>query len=318
MAEIWLHIGTQKTGSTSVQHFGRNHASFLAEQGVSFIGLGKRSSLNRLPKAMRQRKPDAVRQLGAWAEAGIAAATARHVVLSSEMFVSNGVDLDLLKEVVPSLTRMPLNIVIYLRRQDKWHESHYRQRVKTGRYGGSFVSFFEKTRDAYGDYDRILTAWQAAFPDATFHVRRFEKNRLKDGDVVSDFMSLLGVLDLPDQEGAAQSNVSPGVELLTVLKLMKKTGAFDVGKMRQAIQSRCDVSGSRARLMPNDYAREIVRYYEDSNEAVRRAFFPQDAQLFDLGDIQGEGHVAEGFSDEQQALIRAMLDAIAESQSKAA
>ena len=149
-------------------------------------------------------------------------------------------------------------------------------------------------------------------------MRRFEKPRLKDGDVVSDFMGLLGVVDLPRPDEQAQSNVSPGLELLTVLKLMKKTGAFDVGKMRRAIQARCDVSGTRARLMSNDYAREIIDYYAASNEAVRKAFFPDDDTLFDMRDLEGESVAAEGFSPEQQALIRAMLDAIAETQSKAA
>ncbi|CUH80342.1 hypothetical protein [Tropicibacter naphthalenivorans] len=318
MTQLWLHIGTQKTGSTAIQHFGQAQAAFLARHDVQFVKLVRRSSLNRLPKALRRGDLDFARHVGGLIEEGIAQATARNIVLSSEMLSANGVDLAQLAQILPSLTRLPLNIVVYLRRQDRFMESHYRQRVKNGRYGGPISSYIKETRDAYGDYDRLLRRWEEGFPQARIYVRRFEKGHLKDEDIISDFNALLGVSHVPHELRAAPINASPSDEMLTMLHLLKAAGGYDVARLRKAVEARCGDLGRQARLLSAAQARALMDYYAASNEAVRQRYFPKDEALFETDDLRQETSADQGFTADQQAMIGALLAAIAEAHVRAA
>ncbi len=316
MADLWLHIGTPKTGSTAIQLFGRDHAAFLAERGVRFVPMGRRASFNKLAKAMRQNDEAAT---AAWAQVGErgvreAAEDARHVVASSEMLSTNGVDLERLRHAMPSLDQMPLHIVIYVRRQDKYLESFFKQRVKTGRYMHSLQEYITSRRDQYGDYERIVSRWQAGFPEARIHLRRFETPRLEQGNVIADFLALLGVTDLPEGALAEQpANEAPSLELLNLLQLLKRAGPYDIDRLRPILQTALPVAKGATRLMSAAEAQSVLAYYDSCNEALRARFFPDDATLFDMSDLEGQGATDPPepvFTSEQRAMIRTLLNAI--------
>lgn len=317
MAQVWLHIGTPKTGSTAIQLFGRDRAEYLAGERVRFVTLGRRASFNKLAKAMRQQDEAAVESWAQTGEAGIreAAEQADHVVVSSEMLSTNGVDLGRLRDLMPSLDQMPVNIVVYVRRQDRYLESFYKQRVKTGRFTGSLSEYIASRRDAYGDYDRLIDRCTEAFPEARVYLRRFEKARMVQGSVVADLLALMGVDALPSGVGKRQrANVAPSVEMLELLRLLRRSGPYDLEKLRPVLQAHMPQAVGTSRLMTPAEARAVIDHYAETNETLRARFFPDDATLFDMSDLsdaaEQERAAAEVFSDDQREIIGALLAAI--------
>jgi len=83
-------------------------------------------------------------------------------------------------------------IVCYLRRQDLWLESGYKQAVKS-----PFNRSTEKFKIKYFDYYSKLSNWKQAFPEAEIIVRIYDRKLFPEGNVILDFLQALGI-DMPE------------------------------------------------------------------------------------------------------------------------
>lgn len=312
---LWLHIGTPKTGSTALQHFGREHDAPLSDQGIRFIGLRNRSSLNKLAKALRTKNKRAAAELGAETEEKIATASgsAQDIVLSSEMLSTNGITGAMLRDVIPATATHPLHLVLYIRRQDQYLESLYFQRIKSGRESTPIRKFIARVRDRAGRYDKIVEEWSEGFPNATWHIRRYAPGQLTGGSVVTDFLSLLGAEELARDLQDSRSNQTPSAGQLELMRLMNGIRGFDavaVGREMMPILGADKMAQGRQSLLSTEEKREIVAHYEEGNERLRARFFPEENSLFAVDDLTEEVPGQAPFSPEQAELLRAALVAV--------
>lgn len=313
MRKLWIHIGTPKTGSTALQRYARAHQPYLAAKGVDFLIRGRRGSYNDLAVLLRRDKRRAAAEIGAGIRRQIAESDAQCLVLTSEMFT--GSNPALLREALALDEPFETRIVGYFRRQDRYLESAYKQKMKTGKVQPGFQNYLDKFGTMGGEYDRIVRGWIEGWPEAEFLFRRFEPQALARGDVVHDFTGLLG-LDIeadgkpPPDEIA---NPTPSIDLLDLMQLVARMPNIDTRKVFRAMPVH-DLPRFRGRAMDNAAARALLARFEDGNETLRRRFFPDDPQLFSTDDLDGpdEAIATPAFSDDQRRIIQALLNAVAE------
>ncbi len=313
MRKLWIHIGTPKTGSTALQRYARARQPYLASKGVDFLVRGRRGSYNDLAVHLRREKRRAAAEVGADIRRRIAESEAKTFVLTSEMFT--GGDPALLREALALEEPFETRIVGYFRRQDRYLESAYKQKMKTGKVQPGFQNYIDKFGTAGGEYDRIVKGWIDGWPEALFLFRRFEPQALARGDVVHDFMGLLG-LDI-EADGKPPSdeiaNPTPSIDLLDLMQLVARMPNVDARKVFRAMPVG-ELPRFHGRAMNNASARALLARFEDGNEALRRRFFPDDPQLFATDDLDGpdETIATPAFSDDQRRIIQALLTAVAE------
>ena len=222
MATLYLHIGTHKTGSTSLQHYLYEHRAALARQGLHYPEIGlKGSGHHALAWAFGsgfRHEPDTAQIDAACEHISRLLAQGEDVVVSSEEF-------EFLRDTAPlaPLAQLPqVKIVLYVRRQDDMLESTYAQHVAqySLRYAGSIYQFCQR-HDFLRKFNYVATArrWGEVFGEDKVIVRPYGTALVRD-DVCEDLLSLMGRDDLAQQRAAGQAraaNPSLGARALRLL-----------------------------------------------------------------------------------------------------
>ena len=316
MRRLWIHIGTPKTGSTAIQRYARERRAYLTSKGVDFLIRGRRGSYNDLAIHLRNGNQREAAEIGADLHRRITDSPAQTLVLSSEMFT--GADPALLRAALALEEPLETRIIGYFRRQDRFLESAYKQKMKTGKVAPGFGNYLDKYGTGGGDYLRLVDAWQAAWPQAEFLFRRFDPAAFAGGDVVRDFTALLGLDITADGKPptGVVANPTPSIDLLDLMQIVAAIPGLDARKVLRAIPI-AELPRFQGRAMSNADARRLLARFDAQNHALRQRFFPEDAQLFDTDDLDGpEPEIATpGFTPEQRQVIEALLTAVAKTAS---
>lgn len=196
MPELFLHIGTHKTGTTSVQRFFAQNREPLRQLGIWYPEFGiadlpDHYAHHRLAHAMAGRddlmQPDDVKRfLGLVAEQArsdervfvSAEPLYRHVIpadgASVEEAISDEVAYERYAEVVRDcFDGFDVTVMVMLRRQDLFAESLYAEHVLSSGYRRGISEFLDERRALF-DYRTRLDVWSAAFGADALAVRTFE------------------------------------------------------------------------------------------------------------------------------------------------
>lgn len=222
--EVLLHIGTPKTGSTSIQDFLVANREALAGFGHYYpthafaparnfrpliVGLKERDTASHLELALGGKDAKS-NSLSIWDD--IATQIKRHkprqLILSAEGFVSLGTEgiknlLRKLAELTPSRPRA----VCYVREPAAKHLSNVQERLKGG----------------WGPHCRVilhgrhLRHWRSAI-GSDLTVVKFDRVSLQSGSVVRDFARIAGIEHAGLTQLEQQSNVSVSAEVMSVLE----------------------------------------------------------------------------------------------------
>jgi len=211
-----LHIGTEKTGSTSIQNFFYRNRGALISEGVLFPkhcgfvshhklviscqnepdkNLAQISSLDCEPaafqqwlQAFKQTHSDEVTEFQK------KSGNQSTVVYSSEHFQSRVKDVDEIARLYDFLSSLydTISVVVYLRRQDRLAISAHNTQIQ----GGLTRHFdFSKVNPAgnYFNYLKLVSNWASVFGKQNITVRIFEKDRMENGNVVDDFINIVNI-----------------------------------------------------------------------------------------------------------------------------
>ncbi|OED47229.1 hypothetical protein AB838_16545 [Rhodobacteraceae bacterium (ex Bugula neritina AB1)] len=215
MRRLVLHIGSHKTGTTTLQSALMRGKRQGLLGGWSYLHAGLRVDFNTLvgTKGMGAgmhtvlKWPFFERRMEHAAREGM-----QDVVISSEMlfWLDDATQIAALAERL-RLEFDEIRIVAYLRRQDQLALSH-RKQVVMGRaayqfYGAQLQALprYAPHMLRYFDYAGKLAKWEQIFGADSITVRRFGKADLKGGDTVADFWSILG---LAPPQGLNRKNVA--------------------------------------------------------------------------------------------------------------
>lgn len=215
MTTVYLHIGTPKTGTTALQSFLWNNREALERRGICFPDLGFRyrgvnrarnghflvttsyhdENGNRILEKELADYREGLRQIGKLAKAW-------DVILLTDEAIYNASRrsrpqlYDSLKKDLGEMG-IALKIIVYLRRQDLFTQSHWAQKVKIGS-SQSFreyldSSFLEEYPLDYYEYANRLSACLGR--DALI-IRPYEPAQFagEEGIIQSDFLSIFGLM----------------------------------------------------------------------------------------------------------------------------
>lgn len=210
---IYLHIGRNKVGSTTLQDYFYARRDELAAHGITYAMFGH----------MREWHPD----LPGFASADELAAYARahpdRSVLVSNEFMFPW-PRSYTEAVVAALKGVDAKVIAYIRPYAEWISSNYSWEIHMGVSSLDFDHFFEQIRDGVSCWP-ALEAWGNGMGWENMHIRSLDPRSLRGGNLISDCLSALG-MDSGVEESARQlrSNASPNWMVLELVRsLMDQT-----------------------------------------------------------------------------------------------
>ncbi|MDA5558275.1 hypothetical protein [Shimia sp. MMG029] len=280
---IYIHIGTQKTGSTSIQAHLWAHQKALKAQGVNYVQAGrKRAAHNQI--AITERNGDIQPLLEKVVQEIDALPDHTHII-SSEMFFRPSIAAALAAHL-PEHQKQRVKLVTYLRRQDKFLEAMYKQTLKNGRFRGSPAKYAQQ-RQIASFYGTTLDAFAAAFGKEALIVRIFERSTLHNGDVVEDFAQSIGLhgtlCALPRQ---AQSNPTLSLEVSHLLGMLNRTTDINTKQLIREISRHQTKGATRSGDCYSIAERaEIMDLCAQDNAYVAKTYCDAPAALFEIDDL---------------------------------
>jgi hypothetical protein len=272
-----LHIGTHKTGTSTLQSLLVRAAPRLLEHGVSYVEAGRENRIAHHPLAwaLRGRRQTSM-EVWERVRRELAAPGARTRILSTEGFWFE--DPAQVKEQLGYDGE--IRIVAYLRRQDAFLQSLYKQTVSSGRKI-DFAKWLEEM-GRRGDYLAVVDRWAEAFGKDAIAVRPYEHGG-KTIDVVDDFFSLIG-LDAADIIGdikRGSHNPSPRAELLYFLRAFNQLNLkVDYDKLFYSVIGKNKAYVRSQDLLTHEQCVEIMARYAESNRAVAQRYWKGEGPLF--------------------------------------
>lgn len=215
---IVIHIGLRKSGSTSIQRFLSANEEALRTMGIDYppIARATRPSHRNLAYEIRGH-PDFNPRHGALSQIADHRrdSAAEVMVLSSENFEACGVsDASRLKAIL-GREGDNFRIVLIIRDLISLAPSTYSQNIRNGKNIFDFDTFFERRMRKGGvEFFYTAKAWAEAFGWENLRVRVLDPRYLANGDLIDEFLTLLG-LDLDQDkmrrlERPGIPNASPG------------------------------------------------------------------------------------------------------------
>lgn len=314
--DLVLHIGSGKTGTTSIQHFLDVNRDRLAEmdwlyprspgrERHSHLSLYVQSAeeLERTPRWHRLKFDDPERFRRAFRrrlsreieESGL-----HQVLMSDEALYGVSVRrMRRLRRFTDDVARS-LRVVVYLRRQDEHFVSRYQQTVKVGDVR-RLSDWAAADRSTTYDYGARLDAWERTLEPDVLVVRRFERDRFSGGSLVQDFVKACG-MDIPIDAMAAtedrnESLDAESVEFVRLLNIhrIENAGIAPVRIDNRTVLKRlARAAGGPTLTLPPAVLDAFSARWEESNRAVARQFFPdEDGELFAPRRDSGRGIVEQ-------------------------
>lgn len=301
---IFLHIGMPKTGTSSIQAYLHQNRKALRRHGLvvpqspgrknhskitlyahayrSRVAIRRAHDLVGLPKVQQFRetfRAELREEASRWSLDDAVVLTGEHMSLLREPE-----EFDRLKELLRTMGDRPVRIVVYLRRQDLFYLSGYSQRIKNGSTL-PWSDLSENFDPSVYDYASLLEGWKSAFGRENIIVRVFERPQMIGGDLIRDFLSVIGFEDAPVAE-TVRKNESLDYRSLEFLRRLNPWYPRFVGghlnKNRRALVSAMEqISEGPSLRMGRADAVAFLSQYQESNSRIAREYLGRsDGRLF--------------------------------------
>jgi hypothetical protein len=216
MKYLHVHVGRNKTGSTSLQIFLLKNKENLLKSDFEYSSLDKYNNYNPLfsqlsNKALRNSSKKNISKL----ITDIKLTLDKNIKLDRNVIISA----EALSNVSPTIfnqifSNFPIKIIAYVRNELDYLSSNYQQAIKSQAIGISFSNWLTKNRiDVALNNSFILKLKQMSFKD--LQIRKYSRNALYNNDIRYDFLlNVLGLNNFEDYKFLANSNISISSEVI--------------------------------------------------------------------------------------------------------
>lgn len=293
---IILHIGTEKTGTTAIQHCCASQKSILADAGILYPvtpGRGNHVGLTYFAASDSDRPPSPHMIGITRAEAPayrarfmdllqqeIIDSRCETVLLSSEHLSSRLHNPLSVTKLIDSLRELAddVRVVVYLRPQYELMPSSYSTSIKAG--ATSVIRGPKGVKQHFYNYDKMLRIWENAVGRSNMRVRRFGKNYFKDGNLIADFFDAAGIEVPPRMKMDKVLNSALDaytVEFLRLANPFIPPSAVDGGERERMplIKALEVISERNMPIIPSHILTEMDSTFVDCNKAVAERYFPE-------------------------------------------
>lgn len=304
-----IHIGTPKSGTTTIQAFLARNRSALSQQGIRYqpfdprniaqleLGLAgmirsggmaeapnKRHALGAQTRAEQEAY---VERFDAMLREGVKTWPEHTYVGSSEQvhsWLSTRPRIQALHDFLSGHFDS-VRYIVYYRPQEEFMLSTYSERIKRGER----LTFDEHYAQRLGnmDFHRKAMNWVSVVGRENLSVRLLDRETLLNGDLLDDFCAVAGIDRTPLQD-PPRMNVSLSAEEVALylklgrrIKARLRNGAPNplFFALLSVMKHTLPKPGSRLQL-PEGTRDEIRALNAESNEKLRAQFFPDRETLF--------------------------------------
>ncbi|MFW5886125.1 MAG: hypothetical protein ACOCUL_00065 [Bacteroidota bacterium] len=211
--KAFIHIGTEKTGSTSIQNCLLKNQLLLKQNGIGLVnrfvdensrklaaycmvneniddffinnGLLDINSRQKFKLLLKNEIDYEVNKLDGNS----------NIIISSEHFHSRLKSEEEVNNLKILLEKYftDFEVIVYLRRQDLMAMSLYSTALKVGFSNSNILPVNISENDAYYNYDLLLTKWSNVFGKENITPVIFEKEKFINKDLLSDFFYRIGI-----------------------------------------------------------------------------------------------------------------------------
>lgn len=308
MKTLYLHIGTTKTATSSIQHFLYNNREVLAQHGYCFPPLLRpypylSSTRNAHFMIGNQYKEDGSRDRAL--EKEILLEGMRQVIDCFKQYDNVVLTDEALwrvsshshKGIFPYIMRVAkkykftVKVIVYLRRQDGYLTSGWNQLVKqsTTALTSTFDERLERVleKESYViDYAAKLDSMAEVFGKENLIVRRFEPKYWLNGSIIDDFMNCIG-LAITEDFIPLEQTVNPGLSGNTaeIKRIINKDATFTTDENRYFAHILKDLSFESGKRYPSsmlsaEESRELMKQFEEGNAKVAQEYMQDGDPLF--------------------------------------
>lgn len=305
-----VHIGTEKTGTTSIQKFLFQNRRKLRAAGFHFLQSAGSTNNRALPAyfVAEDRYDDFYRDVGIITREAKAEfrkqflekfeheirslpKSVHTVIVSSEHFHSRLRSTEEVDKVYEFFTTYfdEIKIVCYLRDQVSTCASFYSTGLKSGN-PSTFTEFFQRCtpENYYFNYYSVLSNWERCFGFDSLDVSLFSRKSFLNNSLLDDFTSkldpaLIGVLnseiDIENESlNPLGQALARGLNLAFPVRSSRPELAHIREKCKAGIYQRFRGTGRKPAL---EVQQKIYSDFAESNELLRKKFFPQMALVFE-------------------------------------
>ena len=190
MKKLFLHIGLNKTGTSSIQHFLASNRSILKSNGVSYpsawTSYNAHHGVARLEKIARTFGTSRVHDAPEFSAFLDEVEDSEKVILSSEtLFQSERPET--FKEIFENFD---VTIVLYLRHKIPHILSWYQQDVQQGTCTADPIDYIFYQNISYAD---LVDRWVNAFGKSNVFVRVYDREKMVNGNSIDDFLETVNI-----------------------------------------------------------------------------------------------------------------------------
>ena len=213
--KLFLHIGSEKTGTTTLQNFCSINSAYLNDQGFFYPCLEELPYVNNrahspLPASFLSQRPEFIpaamhydsKSLFTRFASDMAKRMEPAVIVSAEHFSSRCSCTDIIQLIKSYLSEFDLRIIVYIRPQHEMLLSAYSTYLKNGGTQSLNQIMNPQTGwlhpdNIYFNYKSMLNPWVDTFGCSAVSLRIFQKNSLVNGSLIDDFLDVLKIEDDP-------------------------------------------------------------------------------------------------------------------------
>ncbi|EOB0544323.1 hypothetical protein ACIP58_000732 [Campylobacter coli] len=304
----YVHIGIAKTGTTSIQDFLTQNYDLLINQGFlypkSLHGIEEQYSrewsqhreLAFIIKATKARgfleKESEKLNLFRKEICGF-----EKVIISSEMLHDSLIDKEHIlhcKNILQDLGFKKIKIIIYLREPAELFQSVCSQSIKNCYNQDVCFKLPEQSNilNHRCSHSKTLINWGQVFGKENLIIRLFDKSEFVEQNLLKDFVSCLNInwneqFIIPNKANESLDVIGSEI-LLRVNKKLPLVLSGKINFLRGNLLFYVEKYFSNPKLKitpPKDMYQFYIDYFEESNEWVRKEFFPHKERLFPKKDL---------------------------------
>lgn len=275
---IYLHIGTPKAGSSSIQNTLFNNIENLKRQGYLYPKTGLKLANHYFLADSIINPTINSEEIYTQLLKEFEESKSNNLIISTERFhiLETPEQIKILKNLLEGYN---IKIIIYLRRQDLFIQSAYGQQIR-GQLSITIQDFLKKKIPATKllDYYSRLEMWSNVFGKENITVQPFERKQLGNG-LINNFFSFLEITDTQNFNLTEYEKVNMGLnsyetELLRVLNKHNLQPAI-IQKLKDYIIS--NSSHKTSDLLSYKEKTALLRKYKACNQKIAEEYLKREA-----------------------------------------
>jgi len=261
-----LHIGTHKTGTSSIQYSLLRNSNLLQKNSIRYVPLHR---YRNILKDLAQEQID-LKKFQKFACDPLSALLLSAERLSGNLATYND---NLFQELI-NLKKISehfdfkLKVMCYLRKQDSYLESAYMQHLKWG-YKDTFSKFLEAKENSQ-DWLMFYESLRSIFDENNLVVKPFEKKFLYQNDVVADFWKELGI-DLKNEILCRSPEKNQGYGF-SGIELTRRLNKYTTKPQKEALRKHLETIIKHQDRLETLFNREehdrLINRYQQSNQKL--------------------------------------------------